>query len=165
MNIARRLKQDDNVNTDYVISGRYKFRIQDPDELAKHIFEDLDPEFASKVEKGDFLVSGENFGCGSSREQAPQSLKAAGFSAVIAKNFARIFYRNAINIGLTLVECNTDLIQDGDTLELDIKNNRVENKTKGSSIPIAPLPDIMKKLLDEGGVVEYFKRHGGKLEL
>ncbi|MDD5174255.1 MAG: hypothetical protein PHV48_05465, partial [Candidatus Omnitrophica bacterium] len=102
---ARRLKVQDNINTDYVISGRYKFRIQDPNELCKHIFEDIDPGFAARVKKGDILVAGENFGCGSSREQAPQSLKTAGFYAIAAKSFARIFYRNAFNIGLLLIEC------------------------------------------------------------
>src|SRR3989338_10630118 len=104
---ARRLKVKDNINTDYVISGRYKFKIQDPKELARHIFEDIDPQFALRIKKGDILVAGENFGCGSSREQAPQALKQAGFHAILAKSFARIFYRNAFNIGLLLVECQT----------------------------------------------------------
>jgi 3-isopropylmalate/(R)-2-methylmalate dehydratase small subunit len=158
---ARRLKVQDNINTDYVISGRYKFKIQDPKELAKHIFEDIDPNFASRVAKGDFLVSGENFGCGSSREQAPQSLKQAGFSAIVAKSFARIFYRNAFNIGLLLVECDTDFIDDGDELELDMEKGTLKDKVKGLVLDIKPVPDLMKKLLEEGGVVEYFKKYGG----
>jgi 3-isopropylmalate/(R)-2-methylmalate dehydratase small subunit len=160
-NFARRLKVQDNINTDYVISGRYKFKIQDPKELAKHIFEDIDPEFAARVKKGDILVAGENFGCGSSREQAPQSLKTAGFQAIIAKSFARIFYRNAFNIGLLLVECNTDFIDDGDEIELDIDKAKVRNISKGLILDIKPLPQVIRKLLDDGGVIEHFKKHGG----
>jgi 3-isopropylmalate/(R)-2-methylmalate dehydratase small subunit len=159
--IARRLKIKDNVNTDYVISGRYKFKIQHPKELAKYIFEDIDPAFASRVKKGDFLVAGENFGCGSSREQAPLALKASGLEAVIAKGFARIFYRNSFNIGLPLFECNTDFIDDGDQLELDMGKNRIKNLSKGLDLEIKPIPEVMKTLLREGGVVEYFKKHGG----
>ena len=158
---ARRLKAQDNINTDYVISGRYKFRIQDPNELSKHIFEDIDPEFASRVRKGDILVAGENFGCGSSREQAPQALKSAGFHAVAAKSFARIFYRNAFNIGLLLVECDTGFIDDGDTLELDIDKERLKDVSKGLSFEIKPVPQVMRKLLADGGVIEHFKKHGG----
>jgi 3-isopropylmalate/(R)-2-methylmalate dehydratase small subunit len=160
-NIARRLKMQDNINTDYVISGRYKFKIQDPKELAKYIFEDLDPDFAARVTRGNILVAGENFGCGSSREQAPQALKQAGFAAVAAKSFARIFYRNAFNIGLLLIECNTDFIDDGDELDIDIENNRVMNKSKGLLIDSKPLGAVMKILLADGGVVEHFKKHGG----
>jgi len=158
---ARKLKQTDNINTDYVISGRYKFCIQDPRELAKHIFEDIDPGFAGSVKEGDFLVAGENFGCGSSREQAPVSIKAAGIKAVIAKGFARIFYRNAFNIGLCLIECDTGSIKDGDLLEINVKNNRIKNITKNSLIPIKPIPQIMRRLLSDGGVIAHFKKHGG----
>jgi 3-isopropylmalate/(R)-2-methylmalate dehydratase small subunit len=158
---ARRLRVQDNINTDYVISGRYKFKIQDPKELAKHIFEDIDPEFAARVKPGDILVSGENFGCGSSREQAPQSLKSAGFAAVVAKSFARIFYRNAFNIGLMLIECNTDFIDDGDELEIDIEKNKISNRGKGLLLDIEPVPLVMKKLLEDGGVVEHFRKYGG----
>ena len=136
---ARRLKLQDNINTDYVISGRYKFKIQDPKELSKHIFEDLDPAFAARIRKGDVLVAGENFGCGSSREQAPQALKTAGFSAVVAKSFARIFYRNAFNIGLLLLECNTDFIDDGNELDIDIDRNTIKNSSKGLLIEAKPL--------------------------
>lgn len=160
-NFARRLKVQDNINTDYVISGRYKFKIQDPTELAKHIFEDIEPGFASKVKKGDVLVAGENFGCGSSREQAPQALKWAGFQAVVAKSFARIFYRNAFNIGLPLIECNSDFIDDGDEIELDIAHAKVRNKSKGLLLDMKPLPPVMKKLLEDGGVIEHFKKYGG----
>jgi len=158
---ARRLKPFDNVNTDYIISGRYKFHIQDPKELARHIFEDIDPDFSGKVEKGDFVVAGDNFGCGSSREQAPQALKASGIGAVLAKSFARIFYRNAFNIGLLLLECNTGRIKEGDELALDLKNNRLKNMTRRYTVSIKPLPRTMKNFLKEGGVVAYFKKHGG----
>ena len=158
---ARRLKVNDNINTDYVISGRYKFKIQDPKELAKHIFEDIDPDFAARLKKGDILVSGENFGCGSSREQAPQSLKESGLYAVVAKSFARIFYRNAFNIGLMLLECNTDFIDDGNELELDIEKGKLKNKSKGLMLDIKPIPPVMKKLLEDGGVIEHFKKYGG----
>ncbi len=158
---ARRLKVKDNINTDYVISGRYKFKIQDPKELAKYIFEDIDPDFAARVKPGDILIAGENFGCGSSREQAPQALKMAGFTAVVAKDFARIFYRNAFNIGLLLIECNTDFIDDGDELEIDINGGKLKNNSKGLLLDIKPIPLVMKKLLEDGGVVEHFKKHGG----
>ncbi|MFH0764197.1 MAG: 3-isopropylmalate dehydratase [Candidatus Omnitrophota bacterium] len=158
---ARRLKVKDNINTDYVISGRYKFKIQDPKELAIHIFEDLDTDFAARVKKGDILIAGENFGCGSSREQAPQALKWAGFYAVLAKSFARIFYRNAFNIGLMLVECNTDFIDDGDELELDIEKGKIKVKGKGLILDAKPIPRVMKRLLEDGGVVAHFKKHGG----
>ena len=155
--LARRLKVQDNVNTDYVISGRYKFRIQDPKELSKYIFEDIDPEFASRIQKGDILVAGENFGCGSSREQAPQALKQAGFYAVAAK----ICYRNAFNIGLLLVECDTSFIDDGDMLELDINKGKLRDASKGLVFDIKPVPAVMRKLLEDGGVIEHFKKHGG----
>jgi 3-isopropylmalate/(R)-2-methylmalate dehydratase small subunit len=158
---ARRLKAQDNINTDYVISGRYKFKIQDPKELARHIFEDIDPDFASRVKKGDILVAGENFGCGSSREQAPQALKTAGFYAVVAKSFARIFYRNAFNIGLLLIECNTDFIDDGDELVLDMDRSKLKIVGKGLILDTKPLPAVMKRLLADGGVIEHFKKYGG----
>lgn len=149
------------INTDYVISGRYKFKIQDPVELAKHVMEDLDPEFYSRLEKGDFLVAGSNFGCGSSREQAPMAIKFANISAVIAKSFARIFYRNCFNLGILAIEANTDGIAEGDQLEIDLDGGKIINKTKGTNIKIAPLPKTMQTLLADGGLVEHFKKHGG----
>lgn len=158
---ARRLPQDDNINTDYIISGRYKFKIQDPQELAKHVMEDLDPNFSQKIKKGDLIVAGKNFGCGSSREQAPQAIKYAGISAVIAKSFARIFYRNCFNLGLPAIECNTDGISEGDELEVDLSAGIIKNKTKNKEIKIAPLPKTMQILLEDGGLVEHFKKHGG----
>ncbi|MFA6170004.1 MAG: 3-isopropylmalate dehydratase small subunit [Candidatus Margulisiibacteriota bacterium] len=149
------------INTDYVISGRYKFKIQDPVELAKHVMEDLDPEFYSRLEKGDFLVAGRNFGCGSSREQAPMAIKYANISAVIAKSFARIFYRNCFNLGILAIEADTDGIAEGDELEINLDGGKIVNKTKGTDIKIAPLPKTMQTLLADGGLVEHFKKHGG----
>ena len=161
-NMAHRLlKIRNNVNTDYIISGRYKFRIRDPKELAKHLFEDIEKDFSKKLKKGDFLVSGENFGCGSSREQAPQALKATGIAAVVAKSFARIFYRNALNLGLCLVECNTNYIDDGDELELDLGANVLKNKSKGLNITLKPVSPLAQMVLAGGGMIEYFKKHGG----
>ncbi|NQT21920.1 MAG: 3-isopropylmalate dehydratase [Candidatus Omnitrophica bacterium] len=159
--LAHRLRIRDHINTDYIISGRYKFRIRDPKDLAKYVFNDLDPEFHKKVKKGDFLIAGENFGCGSSREQAPLALKALGIKAVIAKSFARIFYRNSFNIGLMLIECNTQFIDDGDILELDEEKNIIKNVNKGLNIDIKSLPLIIKKILEDGGVVEHFRKHKG----
>jgi len=158
---ALRLKTNDDINTDYIISGRYKFQIQDPKELAKHVFEDLEPSFYSQIKQGDFLVTGENFGCGSSREQAPQAILATGIQAVLAKSFARIFYRNAFNIGLPLIECNTNLIKRGDSLELDLSKSRLINSTKKKPIDIKPVPLLMLKFLKDGGVVKHFNKYGG----
>lgn len=165
VNFAHRLKMQNDINTDYVISGRYKFKIQDKKELAKYIFADLEEDFYKKIKPGDFLVVGENFGCGSSREQAPVALKASGLGAVIAKSFARIFYRNAFNVGLCLIECETNYIDDMDELELDFGNNVVRNISKGVNVEIKTIPEIMRKFLEKGGVVEYFKEHGGFEEI
>ncbi len=159
--MARRLKIKDNINTDYIISGRYKFRIRDSRELAKYVFNDIEPDFYKKIKKGDFLIAGENFGCGSSREQAPLALKALGLKAVAAKTFARIFYRNAFNVGLMLLECNTNYIDDGDVLQLDTERNIIKNLSKGLNVDTKSLPSIIKKILGDGGVVEHFKIHGG----
>lgn len=159
---ARRFKQNDDINTDYIISGRYKFKIQDPVELSKHVMEDLDPNFATgRLEKGDFIVAGRNFGCGSSREQAPQAIKYAGISAVIAKSFARIFYRNCFNLGIPAIEADTDQIDEADELEVDLDKGQIFNKTKNKAIKITPLPKTMQILLSDGGLVEHFKKHGG----
>jgi len=157
---AHRLRIQNDINTDYIISGRYKFKIQDPKELAKHIFEDVEENFYKRVKPGDFLVAGENFGCGSSREQAPVALKASGLNAIVAKSFARIFYRNAFNVGLCLVECETNYIDDMDELELDLDKNMLKNISKGVNIEIKPVPEIMRQFLEKGGVIEYFKEHG-----
>ena len=153
-------KFGDDVNTDYIISGRHKFKTLDMKELARHVMEDLDPEFYNKVTDGDFIVAGRNFGCGSSREQAPLAIINAGISAVIAKSFARIFYRNCINTGLPLIECDTDQIEPGDQLKADLQGGVLHNLSKGVDIPITPLPAVMLKILSDGGLVEHFKKYG-----
>ena len=157
---ARRLPQSDDINTDYIISGRYKFKIQDPNELAKHVMEDLEPGFYNRIKKGDFIVAGSNFGCGSSREQAPMAIKYAGVAAVLAKSFARIFYRNCFNLGLLAIECDTDKIKDGDELQIDLESGIVRVLNSGQEIKIPPLPKTMQILLEDGGLVEHFKKHG-----
>ncbi len=150
----------DNVNTDYIISGRYKFRIKDMNELARYVFEDIHPGFYKRLSPGDYVVAGENFGCGSSREQAPWAIKKAGIGAVLAKSFARIFFRNAFNIGLCLVECDTSSISDGNTIQVDLTRNRVRNHTTGAIIKTAPVPPLMRTFLRDGGVIEHFSKHG-----
>ncbi len=154
-------KFGNDVNTDYIISGKYKFKTLDMKELAKHVMEDLDPDFYGKVSTGDFIVAGTNFGCGSSREQAPLAIKYADVGAVLAKSFARIFYRNAINTGLPVVECDTDLIEPGDELNVDLEAGQITNKTKGVVIPIKPLPKVMIKILNDGGLAAHFRKYGG----
>lgn len=156
------LKLGDNINTDFIISGRYKFSITDIKELAKHIMEDIDPEFPKKIVPGEtVLVAGKNFGMGSSREQAPLVIKESGILAVLAKNFARIFYRNSFNIGLLLIETDTDKIGDNDKIEIDLDKGSVMNVTTGVSLPVKPLAAFMQKILVEGGVVNYIKKRGG----
>jgi 3-isopropylmalate/(R)-2-methylmalate dehydratase small subunit len=154
-------KFGDDINTDLVISGKYKFKSLDLNDMATHVLEDADPNFYKNLKKGDFIVAGRNFGCGSSREQAPLVIKVAGVSAVIAKSFARIFFRNAINIGLPLVECDTDKIDAGDELEVDLNKGVVVNKTKKLTLHAKALPDVMIKILQDGGLAEHFKKHGG----
>lgn len=156
----------DNINTDFIISGRYKFSITDMKELSKHIMEDIDPEFPKKLKKGESIIAaGENFGMGSSREQAPLVIKEAGIVAVVAKSFARIFYRNGFNIGLPLIQADTSKIKEFDQLEIDFDRSRLEDRTQNLRINIQPLPAIMQKLLDHGGILNYLKKHQGKLEL
>ena len=154
-------KFGDDINTDYIISGKYKFKTLDMNELAKHVMEDLDPDFYSKIEAGDFIVAGRNFGCGSSREQAPLAIKHANIGAVLAKSFARIFFRNAINTGLPVIECDTDQIDAGDKLSVDLATGKLVNETKNKDIEIKQLPDVMIKILNDGGLAEHFKKHGG----
>jgi len=154
-------KFGDAINTDYIISGRYKFRIQDPKELAKHVMEDLRPDFYKTVKNGDFLVAGSNFGCGSSREQAPIAIKNAGIQAVIAKSFARIFFRNAINLGLLLIECDTSGFKQGDRLEVDTDKGYVSSKANNKKVDITPLPCFMARIIRDGGIISHFKKHGG----
>ena len=158
---GRVFKFGDNISTDHIAPGRLFHLRSNLPEFAKHVLEDADPEFASKMHPGDFVVAGSNFGLGSSREHAPQIIKLAGVGAVIAKSFARIFYRNAINIGLLAIECDTDGINAGDELDLDIENGVLKNLTNGVIIPIEPLPPVMIKMLNDGGLVEHIKKDGG----
>ncbi|MGQ9465256.1 MAG: 3-isopropylmalate dehydratase small subunit [bacterium] len=153
-------KFGDDISTDLICPGRYFHLRSNLDELAKHVLEDADPQFAQKMAKGDFVVAGNNFGLGSSREHAPTIIKIAGVSAVLAKSFARIFYRNAINIGLPLVECDTDKIEQGDELEIDLEAGIVRNKTRNIEIKVHPLPRAMINILNDGGLLAHIEKHG-----
>jgi 3-isopropylmalate/(R)-2-methylmalate dehydratase small subunit len=146
------------VNTDVIIPARY-LNVSDPDELAKHCMEDIDEDFASKLEPGDIIMATTNFGCGSSREHAPLAIKAAGVSCVIAGTFARIFFRNAINIGLPLLECGeaVDNTEAGDLLEVDLSLGEIKNLTRGTSFTAKPYPDFMSEIISAGGLIEYTK--------
>ena len=155
--MGRAWKFGDDIDTDVIIQGKYLV-INDPNELAKHVFENIRPEFAKNAKPGDFVVAGENFGCGSSREHAPLALKALGVY-VVAKSYARIFFRNAINIGLPVFECKeTDKIDDGDELELDLEKGLIINKTKGESYKINPIPEFLRDIIERGGLIAYCKK-------
>lgn len=158
--IGKAFKFGDNISTDHIAPGRLFHLRSNLEEFAKHVLEDADENFAKNMSKGDFVVAGNNFGLGSSREHAPQIIKISGVGAVLAKSFARIFYRNAINIGLLAIECDTDGIDAGDELDLDVRRGIIKNVTKGTIIQIEPLPDVMIKLLNDGGLVEHVKKHG-----
>jgi len=151
-------KFGDNVDTDLIIAARY-LNTSDPEELAKYVMEDADPKFVEKMSRGDIIVAGENFGCGSSREHAPIALKAAGISAVIAPTFARIFYRNAFNMGLPIFElAEAAQIDEGDVVEVDMESGEVINKTSGKSYKFVPIPEFMQELVDAGGLIEFAKQ-------
>ena len=158
---AHRFEPNDDINTDYIISGRYKFRIDDMRELGKHVMEDIAPDFASKVRDGDLVVAGRNFGCGSSREQAPRALKAAGVGAVLAKSYARIFFRNSFNIGLPLIICDTDWIEDGEELTVDLERGEVVGANRSEPVRFSPLPRTMQILLRDGGLIPHLIKNGG----
>ncbi len=155
---GRAWKFGDHIDTDVIIPARY-LNTSDPGELARHCMEDADPQFASKVRSGDVIVAGENFGCGSSREHAPIAIKAAGVACVVAKSFARIFYRNAFNTGLPIVECpeGVEAIQDGDEVEVDLERGVVRDITRGEEYPFVPIPPFMQELLSKGGLLEYVR--------
>jgi 3-isopropylmalate/(R)-2-methylmalate dehydratase small subunit len=155
---GRAWKFGDDISTDHITSGRYYHLRSNMPELAKHIMEDADPEFMKKFRPGDFIVAGKNFGMGSSREHATLALKIAGVGAVIAKSFARIFYRNAINVGLPLLIAPTDGIRDGEEIEVDLSGGIVY--TERGEIRAKSLPEIMIRILNEGGLVNYIKKHG-----
>ncbi len=155
--MGRVWKFGDDIDTDVIIQGKYLV-INDPVELAKHVFDNIRPEFAENVKSGDFIVAGENFGCGSSREHAPLALKATGIEAVIAKSFARIFFRNAINLALKVIECkDADKIDEGDEIKVDYKKGVIYNLTKGEEYTITPLPDFLERILEKGGLVNFSK--------
>ncbi|MHC1631152.1 MAG: 3-isopropylmalate dehydratase small subunit [Methanotrichaceae archaeon] len=155
---GRAWKFGDNINTDEIIPGRYLV-INDPKELARHIFDGVRPEFAGQVQPGDLVMAGTNFGCGSSREHAPLGLKGAGVNAVVAKSFARIFFRNAINIGLPLFICvDVGKISDGDSIEIDMTEGIIYNRTTGESYKTTHLPPFLQEIVEVGGLVEYTKR-------
>ena len=153
-------KFGDSISTDHIIPGRYAYLRSNLPELAKHVLEDADVDFAKKVKPGDFVVGGSNFGLGSSREHAPLVIKMAGVKAILAKSVARIFFRNAINLGLPVLICNTDKIDDGDELEIDLTGGTVRDKTNGSVLTFGRIPDVMLKILDEGGLIPYIQKHG-----
>ena len=150
----------DDVNTDLIIPGKY-LELVDPEEMARHAMEGIDPEFPKKIQKGDIVVGGTNFGCGSSREHAPLALKYAGVSAVVAESFARIYYRNSINIGLPALECPgiVEAVDDGDVVEVDITSGTVKNVRTGAELSFTPLPGFMVEILREGGLVTYIRNH------
>lgn len=149
----------DNVDTDVIIPARH-LSTSDPAELAKHCMEDIDKDFASKVKPGDIIVADKNFGCGSSREHAPLSIKGAGVSCVIAATFARIFYRNAINIGLPILECQEAAagIQAGDVVSVDFDSGVIINETRGTTFQAEPYPEFMQEIIRAGGLVEKLKK-------
>ncbi len=157
---GRAWKFGDNISTDHITPGRYFHLRSKIEELAKHVMEDADPEFMKKFKPGDFVVAGKNFGMGSSREHAPLALKVAGVSAVLAKSFARIFYRNAINVGLPVLIVDTDPIDSGDVLEVDLGSGIVRDLTKNIELKAKPLPEFMLNILKAGGLVEYVKTYG-----
>ena len=152
-------KYPDNVDTDVIIPARY-LNTPNAKELAAHCMEDIDKDFVNKVHEGDLMVGGWNFGCGSSREHAPLAIKTAGISVVIAKSFARIFYRNSINIGLAIVECPeaVDAISEGDTVEADLDNGIIRDVTTGKEFHVAPFPEFIQTIIANGGLIESIKK-------
>jgi 3-isopropylmalate/(R)-2-methylmalate dehydratase small subunit len=148
-----------NVDTDAIIPARY-LNVSEPAELAQHCMEDIDQDFIKKAQPGDIIMATTNFGCGSSREHAPLAIKAAGVSCIIAKSFARIFFRNAINIGLPLLECEAavDNSEAGDLLEVALATGRIRNLTSGKEFTAKPYPDFMAQLISAGGLIEYTKK-------
>jgi len=154
-------KFGDNISTDLIAPGRFFHLRENLAELAKHTLEDVDPEFVKKVKAGDFIAAGKNFGMGSSREHAAAIIKLCGVGAVLANSFARIFFRNAVNIGLPVLECETEKIGQGDELEIDLIKGTVRNRKKGWEINFRPLPQVMVNILSDGGLLEHIRRHGG----
>jgi 3-isopropylmalate/(R)-2-methylmalate dehydratase small subunit len=158
MSKGRVWKYGDDVNTDVIFPGRYTYQLMEPAEMAKHAMEDLDPEFAKNVKPGDVVVAGKNFGCGSSREQAAACLRAAGVQAVVAKSFARIYFRNAINLGLAVLQCEeaADALKTGDEVEIDFAGGKIISV--GRVFQFFPLPDSVIGVIEAGGLIEYTKK-------
>ena len=154
------------INTDVIIPARY-LNLSDPDQLAGHCMEDIDKDFVNKVQPGDIIMATTNFGCGSSREHAPLAIKAAGVSCVIAKSFARIFFRNAINIGLPLLECEevVDNTEAGDILEVDLSRGEIKNLSKNRTFTARPYPDFMSQVISAGGLIEHTKNRLADMRL
>jgi 3-isopropylmalate/(R)-2-methylmalate dehydratase small subunit len=157
---GRAFKFGDGISTDQIIPGRFAHLRSNLPELAKHAMEDADPTFVKQVRPGDFIVAGGNFGLGSSREHAPLVIKMAGVRAILAKSVARIFFRNAINLGLPVLICDTDKINDGDELEIDLKAGIIQDITSGSKLGFSKIPQIMLHILDDGGLLAYLEKHG-----
>jgi len=157
---GRAIKFGDDISTDHICPGRYFHLRSNLPELAKHAMEDADPDFACKVKLGDFIVAGANFGLGSSREHAAVVIKMSGVCAVLAKSAARIFFRNAINIGLPVLICDTDRINDGDELEVNLENSTIRDLTNGADLKFGNFPQVMLKILEAGGLIPYIKRYG-----
>jgi len=161
---GRAWRLSDNVTTDHIISGKYKFKsISCLEDMVPYVLEEVIPGFHTKVKEGDVIVAGRNFGMGSSREHAPRLLKLVGIRAVIAKSFARIFYRNAINIGLPVITANIvpDVTEDGDIIVVDLRNNVIVNESKNMREHFKPFPQEILTIILSGGIVEYLKTHGG----
>ncbi len=153
-------KFGDDISTDHIAPGRlFHLRTNLP-ELAKHVLEDADPEFAKKVKPGDIIAGGNNFGLGSSREHAPRIIKISGVTCVLAKSFARIFYRNATNVGLPALEVDTDRIDEGDELEIDLQSGKIKNLTKNEKLTASPMPPFMLRIIEDGGIEEHIQKHG-----
>ena len=157
---GRVFKFGDNISTDHIVPGRLAHLRSNLPELARHVLEDADATFASRVKPGDFLVAGGNFGLGSSREHAATVIKMAGISAILAKSVARIFFRNAINLGLPVLICDTDGIDDGDELHIDLSTGTIRDITNGNRLTFKKIPEIMLRILDEGGLMPYIKKYG-----
>jgi len=153
---GRAIRYGDNVDTDVIIPARY-LNTSDPKELAAHCMEDIDPDFLKKIKPGDIIAAGSNFGCGSSREHAPIAIKNAGIACVVARSFARIFYRNAVNTGLPIVETGAE-IDTGDELEIDLAAGTLKNLTKGTEASFPPFPDFLQNIIDAGGLLEAMKK-------
>ena len=149
----------DDITTDYIIAGKHRSKAENVLDLKAYVFNEIRPGFAGSVTKGDLIVAGHNFGCGSSREHAATLIRACGIDAVLAKSFARIFYRNAINIGLPVIECDTDIIGEGDLLQVDLKGGTVKNLSTGVETSFNPIPESLKVILEAGGLVNHLTRN------